>query len=429
MGIAIAFYAAVVLASLIRPLWGLIGLTLSILIRFQDRFPPLENLPVFQLVTAAILVGMLLNPGQLARPNLKQDKIIAYFVGFVALGLLLMARGELVSQFMNLLSSVLIYFFVTRLVKTRKDLVTLLVLLTIGTLGLGIEAMRSFYLDPQTPFANTVTGRLQGIGYYANANEFGKLMCTAIPFAAIFVFRGSIIVRLLALGAIACMVLVIGLTLSRTCFVVLVLMVGSAIMLRSGGRIIYKGIMLVIAGFALLTALTYLPGPLQERAQSILEYSEDTSFQGRVRAWEQGFQMVSWYPVFGVGKGQWTKYHGRAPHNSYVQVMAETGLPGVAMFFAVIWLSFSRIANYLSDVARDKRKELSIVGLAIGASFLGYLFYILLGNQGYSPWTYFYFGLCGAFTHLVHLERGSGTTDSKVPVSKRRQRRLAAASS
>lgn len=405
MWIPITFFVAVVVLALVRPYLGLLGLIASLLIRFQDRYEQLVVIPTFQIVAFALIIGMIIHRDQVNSPGLKMDRLIALFAGYVFVGVLLMEPSEAIKQIVGLLSSVLIYFFVTRLVTSRRQLVGMLLFLSVVTVGLGAESLASYYGDFESPFANPDTGRLQGLGYYNNANEFGKLMCTAIPFVGILLFRGNIIVRLISLTAIVVMIIVIAETLSRTCFVTLVIVAGTAIMLRSPGQMIKKTVISGVLGISLLFGLSYLPGPLQERAQSITQYSTDKSFQGRVRSWDQGLQMVSWYPVFGVGKGQWQKYHGRAPHNSFIHVLAETGIPGFILFMSVVWTALRNATEPLTESRNGKSIDLRIIGLAIGSSYVGYLFYMFLGNQGYSPWTYFYFGICGVTSYIFSLEQ------------------------
>jgi len=386
MWIPITFYVAVIALALFRPYLGLLGLIASLLIRFQDRHEAIAAIPTFQIVAFALIVGMILHRDQINKPALKMDRLIAWFAGYVFIGIVLMEPSQAIEQTVGLLSSVLIYYLVTRLVTSRRQLVGLLVFLSVVTVGLGAEALTSYYGDFDSPFANPMTGRLQGLGYYANANEFGKLMCTAIPFVAILLIRGNLTIRLISLAVIVVMVIVVAETLSRTCFVTLIVVAGTAIMLRSSGQMVKKAVITGVFGIVLLYGLSYLPGPLQERAQSITEYSTDKSFQGRVRAWDQGFLMVSWYPVFGVGKGQWTEYHQRAPHNSFVQVLAETGIPGFILFMAIVWTAFRNTTEHLTDVRKSKSIDLQIIGLAIASSYVGYLFYIFLGNHGYSSY-------------------------------------------
>jgi len=411
MWIPVTFYIVIIALALIRPYLGLVGLVASLLIRFQDRFTAIESIPTFQIVTVAVIAGMIIHREKLNKPELKMDRLIGWFAGFSLLGILIMEPSEAFKETKELISSVVIYYFVTRLVTSRQHLVGLLLVVVVVTTGLAFESLTSYFGDPGSPFSDSLSGRLQGIGYYANANSYGKLMCTAIPFAAIFLIRGTLFVRMAALAAITIMTVTIGETLSRTCFVTLAVVIASAIMLRGSGQIFRKAAITGIFGIIILYGLTYVPGPVQERAQSIVEYSTDDSFQGRVRAWNQGLDMVSWYPVFGVGKGQWYEYHGLAPHNSYIQVLAETGIPGFILFMSIVWAAFKNVTGHLARTSDKISVDLRIVSLAIASSYCGYLFYILLGNQGYSPWTYFYFGICGVTAFLVSEEAGDASVD------------------
>ena len=118
-------------------------------------------------------------------------------------------------------------------------------------------------------------------------------------------------------------------TESRTVMVTLALMFVGTFMLRGGGNIAKKAIIGGVMTVVMLVALTFMPGPTQERMSTVLDAGNDESFQGRTRSWDHGFAMLSWYPITGVGKGQWIEYHGLMPHNSYVQVMAELGVFGI----------------------------------------------------------------------------------------------------
>jgi O-antigen ligase len=246
---------------------------------------------------------------------------------------------------------------------------------------------------------------MQGLGYYGNPNEFGKLMCTAIPFLGVLLFAGKgLVSRLFALGGIGTMITAVALTQSRTCFVVLGIIVVAPIIVSSRTGLAKRAILLLVLGVGFIYLFSALPGPLQDRMQSILEFGSDESFQGRIRAWGQGLQMVTWYPLYGVGKGQWYNFHGLAPHNSFVQIMAELGIPGIIVFCSIVWVSWKQLAGFASSSHSESERAMVVMAKGIAASYLGYLFYIFLGNQAYSPWTYFYFGLCAVFGHIVSTQ-------------------------
>lgn len=393
------------LISIVNPRWGFIGLLTTILIRPPDRDPALVGLPGFELLLAGILIGMFLNMQKLAKPDVKQDKLILWIFLLAMFGLMIQSRGDLIDESKDFVSAIIIYIYATRLLTNKSDILTLLFWIAAVTLGLAVEAMHSYVTDPKSPFIDPFAGRMQGLGYYGNPNEFGKLMCTAIPFFAIFVCTSkSIILRVIALAGIAAMVVAVGFTQSRTCFVVLGIMALAPFLVSADKGLMKRMVIMGCIGLVLLYVISVLPGPLQERTQSILNFSTDESFQGRTRSWRQGFQMVTWYPFYGVGKGQWSSYHGLAPHNSFVQIMAELGIPGIIVFCMIVWASWRQLVGYVQRRLDNADRQLVAISKGLAASYLGYLFYIFLGNQGYSPWTYFYFGLCAAFAHVSRVQ-------------------------
>lgn len=397
----VLLYPLTFIASLLNPRWGFIGLLIVVLVRPPDRVPALVGLPGFELLLAGILLGMFFHMQDLVKPDARQDVLIAWLFALSIFGLMIQARGELVDETKEFITAIVMYVFATRLIRNKRDLLNLVFWLSLATVFLAVEAMHSFLTEPGSRFTDPASGRMQGLGYYGNPNEFGKLMCTAIPFLGIFLFAsGSIFLRLISLAGIAAMVAAVGLTESRTCFVVLGILAIAPFLVSADKTLVKRMVVIGIVGIGLVYVVSLLPGPLQERTQSILNYGSDESFQGRVRSWGQGLQMLTWYPLYGVGKGQWYSYHGLAPHNSYVQVMAEMGLPGIIVFGMLVWTCWKALVSYVKREGSSADKMTLTISKGLAASYLGYLFYIGLGNQGYSPWTYFYFGLCASFAYI-----------------------------
>jgi hypothetical protein len=80
--------------------------------------------------------------------------------------------------------------------------------------------------------------------------------------------------------------------------------------------------------------------------------------------------------------------------------MAEMGIPGIIVFCMIVWTSWRQLPAYVKSIGKAPDRMMLAISKGIAASYLGYVFYIFLGNQGYSPWTYFYFGICAAFAHV-----------------------------
>jgi len=456
MAFAYFFYFASFITSIFNPFYGLVALIFSVLIRFQDRFPAIASIKPFSLLFLGLIIGCIVNKDKLSQHIWKQDKLLMGMLFFSIFGLLVMEPGDIISETWEFVSSLAFYYFATRIMQTPKQFVILFSVMSACIVYMGYEAIVDVALNPETSiFIDVRNGRWQGLGYYQNANEFGQLMITTLPFLfAALLMRSSILIKLVSIIFISILIYVVGKTGSRTVMVLLGMMVILTLILRGNGNIIKKGISGGILGMLLLVVLSFAPGPIQDRLQTVLDAGSDKSFQGRTRAWGHGFDMVMWYPITGVGKGQWNEYHGLMPHNSYVQIMAELGPVGIFLFLWILKLCFMEFKPFFVETDADPPKSEGlttgnqVMGLneaneelhpifgtpmissdkgiqnnnteiivdenedstkliyektdmqkktiiiAIVVVMVGWLVYIFLGNQGYAVWTYFYIGLC-----------------------------------
>ena len=448
MAFAYFFYFGGFLLSLINPFWGLVTLIVSVLIRFQDRFPEITAIKPFSLLFLGMILSCIIHKDKLAKQVWKQDNLLLGMLGVSMVGLLLLEPGDIISETWEYISSLAFYYFASRIIQQPRQFMILFAVMSSCIVYMGYEAIVDVALNPETSiFIDVRNGRWQGLGYYANANEFGQLMITTIPFLlAALLMKNNLLIKLGAIAYLAILIFVVGKTGSRTVMVLLGLMVVLNFVLRGGGNIIKKSIVGGIFGAVLLVGLSFAPGPIQDRLGTILDAGSDSSFQGRTRAWGHGFDMLSWYPVTGVGKGQWMEYHGLMPHNSYVQIMAELGPIGIFLFIWILRLSFREFLPYfkedhpppdgMSEGAETERKivhpiwgettekvppkekakpiskELKSVVIAVAIVFVAWLIYIFLGNQGYAIWTYFYIGLCAAVRNLIGSDDESSNSQA-----------------
>jgi len=451
---AYLFYFGSFLTSLINPFWGLVGLVVSVLIRFQDRFPEIAIIKPFSLLFIGLVIGCLGNREKLSKNYWQQDKLLILLLVTSVFGLLIMEPGDLFSQTWQFVSSLAFYYFASRIIQTTKQMVIIFAVMSCCTVFMGYEVIQDVLANPETSiFIDPRSGRWQGLGYYQNANEFGQIMVTTVPFLlAAILMKNNIIIKTLAVLFIVILAYVVGNTGSRTVMVLLGLMLVLTFVLRGSGNIIQKSFVGGIVGIVLLFGLSFAPGPIQDRLQTITGAGTDKSFQGRTRAWDQGFKMVSWYPITGVGKGQWIEYHGLMPHNSYVQIMAELGPFGIFLFLWILRLSYKEFIPYFNhnrttsngdppaerspsstetehpiwgvsseeiktevpsgvpEVKIDDSNETKTVVIAVAVVMIGWLIYIFLGNQGYSVWTYFYIGICAAVKNFGQSEHSPLTS-------------------
>ncbi len=122
------------------------------------------------------------------------------------------------------------------------------------------------------------------------------------------------------------------------------------------------------------------------------------SDRGRLKVWERGFGYMADRPVLGVGISNFPVAEGTisllakqaerglavywtAPHNIFVQVGAELGIPGLLLFiglFVTMLVSLRRLARYArstgpptGDLPRLTQTLIaSLIGFIVGACFL-----------------------------------------------------------
>jgi O-antigen ligase len=95
---------------------------------------------------------------------------------------------------------------------------------------------------------------------------------------------------------------------------------------------------LVTAGVLGALALVGLMALPSSRMQE-LDVSE-ASAAGRVDSWYEGMQMFRQNPVLGVGADMYTDINPLTAHNSFVLVLAETGIIGFMLWIAFVGYCF-----------------------------------------------------------------------------------------
>jgi hypothetical protein len=208
--------------------------------------------------------------------------------------------------------------------------------------------------------------RIVGTGMYGDPNDLATSLLIVVPFlfSAVLSAGSGVVPRIAGLAALGALGYAFQLTQSRGGFLALAALVG-AYAYRRVGRVATVIVLaaVVVAGLAV--------GP--SRIQNI--DSQEASAQGRIEAWAAGLQMVKARPILGVGYGEFSRYHERVAHNSFVHVLAELGFVGGFLFIGVFYWHFastSRTRN-MSDAASSALASdlfASGVGIVTAGAFL-----------------------------------------------------------
>lgn len=185
----------------------------------------------------------------------------------------------------------------------------------------------------------------------------------------------------------------------------------SALGSHSRGALLAIGAMVVflwvkskhkLATFAALVLLVpvmigFMPEHWTERMESIGEYEEDRSVQGRFNSWLMAINLVKDRPLVGGGFDLYSSYtFGRwAPdplavhsaHSNYFQMLGEHGYPGLFLFLLVMLLTW-RGATEVIRATRGQEQfawagdlcrmiQVSLVAYMVGGAFLNLAYFDL----------------------------------------------------
>lgn len=226
---------------------------------------------------------------------------------------------------------VLAYVLLANTVNTRERMQGVLAVFAICASVLALHGIEQVQLGVGWTGIELSQGtRIQYVGIFNDPNDLGMLFVMCLPFAFYLSARGGlmglrrlfwwVIIGLLVWGAY--------LTNSRGTLLALVAMLGVYVWRKRGP---FTAGML---GAAALGALMMLPSRLQE-----MEVSEESAM-GRVESWYEGIWMFVHNPVFGIGAGGYSDLHELTAHNSFVLVLAETGIVGFTIWLAIVGYCF-----------------------------------------------------------------------------------------
>jgi O-antigen ligase len=247
--------------------------------------------------------------------------------------------------------------------------------------------------------------------YYYDANDFATFVVTAMPFALYFLHTPrQIFVRLFAGASLAVLALAFVRTGSRGGFIALVALSAFIVLRYTAIALRWRIAALALVALVVVTTASEQYWTQMGTILSDADYNR-TDESGRMQIWHRGVGYMLRHPVFGVGPGNFQAAEGmlspfadrqqfgvgvrwNAAHNSYIQVGAELGIPGLLLFTGIIASTFgmlrrlSRRALAPDDEVEDGSRALtnaiaaSLVAFVVGAYFLSLayaeLFYTLV---------------------------------------------------
>jgi probable O-glycosylation ligase (exosortase A-associated) len=190
--------------------------------------------------------------------------------------------------------------------------------------------------------------RLEDFGgsQIVGSNQLASAFIWVLPIVYYRIISERGVLRIFAIASFAIIIAGVVCTESRQAFLALVV-IGAYITYKSKYRV-----RVILAGCVLVSVLLSIaPETYFTRIESIGEYQEDGSAQGRIQQWVGAFEMAKDYPVLGVGGDNFTfvieSYSGesRESHNTFIQILSEEGLVGLIIFLLLMFFTIKRLST------------------------------------------------------------------------------------
>jgi O-antigen ligase len=213
-------------------------------------------------------------------------------------------------------------------------------------------------------------------GLMSNRNLFGSAQALMLPFVIYLFYKAGKFWKLISAAAIICITISLLLSQTRSAWIAAAAILAVSLILvlifsainRKKWIIGFIITMLSITGIVFLVLLTDNEGTLKqsvkERTTGFTQTSEQTTesvanVQERIKIWNKTIRLIKDKPITGAGPGNWKiniaaygstglvweygKFGPDRPHNVYLLVASETGIPGALLYFGM-WVLIAIIA-------------------------------------------------------------------------------------
>lgn len=302
---------------------------LLVLIRPQD-YPalidgdPLPLQPVALIVAA--LFWLLSVRKQFDAPQ--YPLLLAFFLVLMASHVFNGYFGGALDQLYKFAPTLLAFVVLANAVDTRRRVRVVMGLFALcaAVLALhGIEQVRTG--TGWTGVGLSQETRIQYVGIFNDPNDLGMLFVICLPMA-VYLARTTRVLKPLWWVVAGTIVYGIVLTDSRGTLLACLALLGVYVWWRRGA--VVAGLL----GAGALAGLMALPSRVQEEGLT------DDSAMGRVESWYEGLMMFREHPLFGVGPDMYSDLYRLTAHNSFVLVLAETGIVGFTLWIAFVGYCF-----------------------------------------------------------------------------------------
>ena len=431
--IAMAVAAGVVIAYLVfADLAG--GFALLAFLAFVDILPTSGSLSPAKAVGLLLVIAWVARHslGEHDRPDFFADHprlawAMIVFIAWSTLTLLWAPQsGAGITALSRYIPNLLLVPIAYTAVRSRRDLTLVLAAIVAGAI------LAAGYGIIQPPNSGTAyEGRVTGT--IGDPNELAAALLAGLALAAGFLLARARfpVARLSPALAIPLCVGGIFLSLSRGGLVALGALLVAGTVLAGRWRLAVTAILVAVVAGGLVYFTQFAPLPARERITTLKGGS------GRSDLWTVGLRMVRAHPIGGVGVGnfeaaspQYVLQPGalqrtdlifsakpKIAHNTYLQVMAESGVPGVLLFLGIVLGCLALALRAARISARDGDRAMEAFARSLLLALIGMLVADFFITQTYSKLLWALLALCPALLGVARREAAASSAAGTVEAS------------
>lgn len=298
----------------------------------------------------------------------------------------------------HLLNLLFLFIVMYIVIHEEKQLIKIAKVLVIAGILQSFIGILQFY---DIAFTD-LPGNFIPYGLMANRNLFGSAQALLIPFCLLVLQQGSKTWRYIAGFSLLFILISIFFSQTRSAWIAAALMFIISFVLvmifSPGNRRKWMmasaaGIIIVIAviGFLIVSSSNEeFSKSIKERAASLTSNISDTTIESqnineRFKIWKKTIQIIKKNPIMGVGPGNWRLavpaygtvgmvwedgyYVPDQPHNDYLHIASETGIPGAILYFGM-WLLIALLG--LQVVIKSPSQENKLTAIIMLAGMAGF---------------------------------------------------------
>jgi O-antigen ligase len=407
-------------ACFVNPVWALCIYLAVIIIRPNETVEGVK-VPSIPLLIITMCVAYLVHLGKARQPagehGQRAPLLLVLMIALLVIHFILFPSGRSLLDW--ILSeagpTLLLLFFFTRHATTPARLQATLTTTSASSAVLSLYALKVHFLDKgpleeaESPDGHIYPGHgelwnlyhLRGLrlmgkegSTWGNPNDMGMITNWAILSCLFYIKRkGHKVLRLAMVALSGLLAVSLFLTGSRGGLMQLGI---NLWMVFVGGKRKVLGIFLL--AIAVVGVLVVLPRFSPDRSD------EEASKDERIELLMAGFRLFKAYPVQGAGYLRFRElndFKSLYPHNVYVQALAETGIVGAGIFFALIFFlrrETKHASAYFTEKLGTEDPTAALVGQVIAALQLSFSVFILFSNQFMT----FRFGLVMTMAMALH---------------------------